>query len=251
MFNFLKKITIAILLMCSLLVSCKQEAENPVVPEPSVTNTVQNVPVFQGKIIYEASARAEHPNDLKLFYDFSPTKIEVWFSGTKFRMVETGGLSKGNILLDTEVKKAWQLDGIKKIAFEAVYSDLDNASEILKREMPDHFSPTVEHTHDTDTILGYVCKKLAVLRSGFVRSESETYLWVTNEIVLPPSRFDIQTEVNKVTVPIPISIGYKEGTVLKMQIDDEGLVVTYEVTEIDFSPIAPSFFKIPNDFIIK
>lgn len=235
----------------SVFSACNTKKAEIVITEPAKDSIQKNIPVFQGTLVYEAEAQADDTNELRLFYDFSPVRVSLYFADDKFRMIESGGLSKGNILLHASEKKVWHLDTIRKIAHSGVYSDLDNASDILKDQMPDHFSPTVEDTHETDTILGFVCKKLEVVRSGFVRSDSKTFLWVTDAFQLPHARYDIQTDINKVTAPVPVSIGYKEGTVLKMQIDDKGLIVTYTATKTDTATLASSFFEIPSGYTIQ
>jgi hypothetical protein len=215
------------------------------------TSPAKIVPVFQGKIVYEATVIAQEQHDEKLFYDFSPSKVTIWFSVDTFRMIEQGGLSKGNILLHAATQKVWQLDTTANVAYSGVYSDMDNASDIVKEQMPDHFTPTVDTLDETEIVAGYLCRKYKVLRSGFLRSESENYFWATDAFQFPHARYDIQTDINRVIAPVPLTIGFKGGAILKMQIDDNGLVVTYTVTEIDTSAIPHSVFAIPENYVIR
>ncbi|MBC8047080.1 MAG: hypothetical protein H7Y00_09820 [Fimbriimonadaceae bacterium] len=250
--NSLKNIFICSLLTANVtfyFVSCKNEKTETVAEKQDTVK--KQMPVFSGIVVYEATAVSDVKNDVDLFYSFAPNKVEIYFAENKFRMIEYGGLSGGNIFIDLNEQKAWHLDTIKKIAHMGEYSDFDNASDIIKEQMPDHFSPTLEATTETENILGYDCRKYKVLRSGFVRPESETFIWATDAFQFPHARYDVQTDINKVTAPTPLILGYRDGAVLKMTINDDGLLVTYTITKLDTNQNNSAIFGIPKTYTIQ
>lgn len=204
-----------------------------------------------GKLVYTVKVNSPDSNEINTFYHFNPASIEMYFSGNKFRMIEYGGLSYGNILLNNETKEVFQLDTLNKIAYRGVYSDLASADAKLRELMPDHFAPTMEPTDNIDTILGFPCRQYKILRSGFIRSQNDTYMWVTDSIQLPPARYDIETPINKVITPLPLIIGYSKGTVLRLTYQVDEMEIAYEVSDIQLEKVDSSFFTIPEDYEIK
>ncbi len=235
-----------------MLFTCKQPESNKTEEvKKTADSSVHELKVYNGQVLYEAVATSDNPDNVHLFYQFSPVRINIYFQNDQFRLIEEGGLSNGNIIIDATEQKAWQLDTVNRIAFEGVYSDFDNASETLKQQMPDHFAPLLESTGEHETILGYKCEKFAVLRSGFVPKDSEAFIWVSNEFQFPHARYDVQTAVNHVTSPLPLTLGNKNGAVLKMEIDDSDTKVIYTATKLDTQNITASLFKIPDGYTVK
>lgn len=206
------------------------------------------MPVFYGALTYTSEVETE---DTVLRYSltaFSPDKIILYFGQNKFRMVEYGGMSHGDVIIYPDKKEAWQLDTVKKIAYLGEYSDLGDPSSELKDIMPDHFAPTVEATGKTENILGYSCKQYHIVRSGFIPSGTDAFIWATDAFMLPPARYDISTDVNSSVAPPPVLIGYDKGAVLKMEIDGENYKKFYTATAIDKDPVQDSVFIIPSDY---
>ena len=68
------------------------------------------------------------------------TLDERWF----LRMIETGGASRGNILIDRQQQLAYQIDTVHQQVYRGVYSNFEEASDELQAMMPDHYRPALE-----------------------------------------------------------------------------------------------------------
>ena len=240
---------IAWIICITVLISCKETADKQNTKEAGSKHGV----VEESEGIVECSVIVTSPdsNDIRTFYEFNPAKTEMYFKGDHFKLVEYGGLSAGNILLNNADYSVYQLDTMHKIAYRGVYSDLASANAQVKELMPDHYEPTVEETGETEIILGYTCKKLKVTRSGFVRANGNTYMWVTDSIIFPPARYDIETDFNKVITPVPMLIGYRNGTVMRLTYMADSMEVKYEITRLTLMPLQDSVFEIPSDYEIQ
>lgn len=220
-------------------------------PKSSAEETSAKAELFFGKVTYTTKFESPDTNLLQTVRPFSPEKTEIWFAENKFRMIEHGGASKGNILVFTDKKEAWQIDTTDKIAYLGEYSDFDDPGEELMDMMPDHFAPTLEAVHETETIQGFSCEKFKVIRSGFIPGADEAFVWITNEIRFPPSRYDVQTDINHVTVPLPLYLGYNDGVILKMRIANKRYAAVYEIIEMNKSISDQHVFSIPEGFAKK
>lgn len=247
----LSSVVLASLILFSFS-SCKNSQED--ISEKKIetpTNTIEkNYPEFQGSMTFTAEATSDIAGDVLIFYDFTAARVDLAFAKNKFRMIEHGGQSNGNILLFSDTKTVYHLDTIDNTAYKGEYSDLDNASELIKSQMPDHYSPTFEDLHQTETISGFLCSKYKILRSGFIRHNTEVTIWATDAFVYPHVRFDIQTDRNKVVVPMPLLIGFRNGAVLKMEIQDADLKVVYTASNI-IQQVDSSLFIIPANYTIE
>ena len=81
-------------------------------------------------------------------------------------------------------------------------------------------------------ICGYRCRKYQVVKSGFVRSYASAQVWITCDIFLPQMRLDFQAENRRVLTPLSLQIGVDGGTILRMKVNEDKVVVTYTVTAI-------------------
>lgn len=224
--------------------SCKQNSNK------TETSNSEKLPdrIFYGQLQYKVTATGGDSNSIALFFEFAPNMIDIYYKNNLFRMVERGGLSNGNLLINQSTHEGWQLDTVQKIAYKGEYSNLDSATDKLKELMPQHFSPDVEATGDTDTIAGILCEKYKVIRSGFIPENAQAYFWATKNFIFPPSRFDMQSEINRVSVPPPLNIGYKYGAILKMQILENNITVTYTATYLKETNLPDSIFIIPDAY---
>jgi len=211
----------------------------------------KDIEIFYGKITYATRIESADPAILQTIAQFPPEKTELYFAKNKFRMIEYGGASHGNILIYPDVQEAWQLDTASKIAWLGEYSDFSDPGDELMDMMPDHFSPVVESTKEKETIMGVECTKYKVLRSGFIPADNEAYIWVTTAFRLPSSRFDIQTEINRVIVPLPLYLGFEDGAVMRMKVSNKNYAAVYEVTEMQKSISDENIFSIPADYAKK
>ena len=210
---------------------------------------IQNTkPLFYGKIVY--SSTFESPDTVfKLNMEaISPYKIEVYIDENNFRMIEYGGLSHSNLILDKSIKAAWQLDTIKKLAYLGEYSDLGDPTAELRDLMPDHFKPIVESTNEKETILGHPCTKYKILRSGFIPADNEAFIWVADDFRIPASRYDIQTEINHAAVPAPLILGYEDGAIMRLTVKTKSYTRSFEITELQKDLFPTGIFEIPEGY---
>ena len=174
--------------------------------------------------------------------------MHIYVDSNNFRLIETGGLSHGNVIIFKDAKEVWQLDTTKKIAHLGEYSDFADPSSALKNTMPDHYAPTVVATNDSAVIAGHTCDKFRITRSGFIPQADTAYIWVSRDIKFPSSRFDIQTEINRVAVPAPLYIGYEEGAILKFEVRSKTNIRTMEVISLKENSFPQDIFVIPSDY---
>jgi hypothetical protein len=223
--------------------SCKNEPAEDVPVKETTTRSL-----FYGKVVYSSEAISSDTVLVNSLNMFTPHTIEVYFDSTHFRMIEYGGLSHGNIIIDKMLKEVWQLDTAKKLAHLGEYSDLSDPSSALKSTLPDHYAPLVEKTNDTLTICGYVCEKYKVVRSGFIPEKDSAYIWVAKDIRFPSCRFDIQTEINHAVVPPPLYIGFEEGAILKLEVNSKNYTRIVEVKSLNENMFPQGIFEIPDNY---
>ena len=204
--------------------------------------------LFYGKIVYSSIVEATDTVFKLNMEAISPYKIDIYVDENNFRMIEYGGLSHSNLILDKTLKAAWQLDTIKKLAYLGEYSDLGDPNAELRDLMPDHFKPIVEVTNEKETILGHPCTKYKVVRSGFIPNDNEAFIWVADDFKIPASRYDIQTEINHAAVPAPLIIGFEDGAIMRLTVKTKSYTRSFEIIELkkDFFPAG--IFEIPEGY---
>ena len=113
----MKSYFIVVILFSFLLISngCKEK-------QPEVAEVSKEL--FYGKIVYSSIVEAIDTVFKLNMEAISPYKIDIYVDENNFRMIEYGGLSHSNLILDKTDKAAWQLDTIKKLAYLGEYSDL-------------------------------------------------------------------------------------------------------------------------------
>lgn len=228
------------------LAACKPDEQSKIDDNKSAVKADQQL--FYGYMVYSSQITSTDSVIKKTLNTFSPHKVKIYVDANNFRMVEEGGLSHANIIIYTDTKEAWQLDTAKNIAHLGEYSDLGDPSNALKNTMPDHYAPAVTLTGDTASILGYMCDKYLIERSGFIPSSDRAYIWVARNLKFPSTRYDVQTEINRSTVPTPLYIGYEEGAVLRMVVINKTYTRTFEVTTLKQNYFPPHIFEIPSNF---
>ncbi|MFI5171636.1 MAG: DUF4412 domain-containing protein [Chitinophagales bacterium] len=204
--------------------------------------------IFYGKVVYTSVIEAGDTLLENTLSSLSPEKVEVYFGQNKFRLIEYGGLSKGNVIIYLDQKEVWQLDTAKKLAWLGEYSDFSTSSPELQDILPDHYAPTVESTGINETVAGIECIKYKIIRSGIIPASDEAHIWVAENIHFPPSRFDIQTEINYITVPAPLLIGYTGGAIMRLHVKGKSYERTIEVASIEKNNLPAGIFDIPSDY---
>ena len=204
--------------------------------------------LYYGKIVYVSTIETADTVFKSNMETISPYKIEIYFDKERFRMIEYGGLSHSNIILYKQLQEAWQLDTVKKIAYLGEYSDLGDPNAELMDLMPDHYRPLVEKLQETEIIMGHPCTKYKILRSGFIPNDNEAFIWVADDIRLPSSRYDIQTEINHSAVPAPLILGYEEGAIMRLIVNTKNYSRTFEIIEMKQNEFPAGIFDIPAGY---
>ena len=111
-------------------------------------------------------------------------------------------------------------------------------------------SPCVLRTATVSSLIGVSrsIAKIRITRSGFIPQADTAYIWVSRDIKFPSSRFDIQTEINRVAVPAPLYIGYEEGAILKFEVRSKTNIRTMEVISLKENSFPQDIFVIPSDY---
>ncbi len=187
--------------------------------------------LFKGKIVYSVNVTGNNDDLENMIKDYTGDITTVYILDDLFYLSERTQYSEKIARIDL-VKKEATIKPADKTEFEkAGYYLIDDQKEALSSLLPYHFKTDLEDTGETDSIAGYLCKKFKVLKSGFVNADAVSYVWITNEILLPPSRYDIETDYIRILSPIPISVPV-EGTTLKSLTTEAGITVIYTVTQL-------------------
>ena len=242
--SIIRLLTIASLFVMAM--SCGNKSSNN--HDQTTKEVTYNRSIFFGEIIYHSTIETADSNVAVAFKTLSPTLVHIFVDSNNFRLIETGGLSHGNVIIFKDAKEVWQLDTTKKIAHLGEYSDFADPSSALKNTMPDHYAPTVVATNDSAVIAGHTCDKFRITRSGFIPQADTASIWASRDIKFPSSRFDIQTEINRVAVPAPLYIGYEEGAILKFEVRSKTNIRTMEVISLKENSFPQDIFVIPSDY---
>lgn len=217
-------------------------------PDDEVTKT-QTAKEFYGQIVYEASVTGDESSAKSLAEIGIPSRTIVQFGRNGFQCTEEGGLTDGTFLTDTVKNVAWFLDHQGKKAIRGVYSNIDaNANDMLKNMLPYTFRTELEKLNETQTICGFSTTKYKVLKSGFVRDYATAYVWITKDLKLPLRRYDFQTERKRMVAPLPLALINDVGAILKAEVHETGVIVTYTATSIETKDF--DSFSIPEGYSV-
>jgi len=197
-------------------------------------------------VIYDITCEGKNNTGVELFRAFSPEKVRVCYSDNLFIMNEEGG-TLGYVIADFDKKEAFMIDTINKKATKAIYTDVEETmrDENMQKLLPNHYRPKLRETSDKEVILGYNCKKYEVLKSGFIRAYAKAEIWVTEELLLKPMRYDFQTDSKRIMTPLPLQLGVEKGTVMKAVVDENDVVVTFFITSLSLEKPDDALLSIP------
>ncbi len=204
-----------------------------------------------GSITYEVSCTGSNKDGVDLFNAYSPVVISIYYSGDKFRMIEKEGTA-ANIIADSN--HVYFLDSLKKTAIKGACADMEKTmqDERMRKFMPTYYRAVIEKTTETCNICGFKCKKYKVPKSGFIKAYATAVAWITNDITLKQMRFDFQTEYKRILTPLPLQIGIDSGTVLKMEVNENNVIVTYTAVSVSKDKPDDNLFVLPEKYqIIK
>lgn len=205
---------------------------------------------FTGLVIYETIVTGDSSEAKSLAEIGIPHRTIVEFGKRSFQCTEIGGLTDGIFFKDTAKYKSWFLDFNTKIATLGKCSDLDeNATDLLKKMYPYTYGTELESMDDTLTICGYKTKKYKVVHSAFVRDYATAYIWIAKDLKLPLRRYDFQTDKKRMVTPLPLSIINDIGAILKVEVKETGVLVTYTAVTIQQKDL--DIFEIPDGYTIS
>lgn len=239
------RIGIATLLLVLIWGGCTQKKESPSAKADPVVDT------FEGRLTYLIRVEQADSNYLKRFFQYVPERVDIWMQDSMFRIQENGGASKGNIVINLKDDVSWQIDTIEKTIYQGLYANLDDAPESIKTTLPDHYRAVLEPTGNSEEINGFSCDEYRVTRSGFLSPDAGAMVWITKDLQLPSCRFDIETDVNRVSMPLPIQIGVDGGTVMRLSYAQGDQTIVYELTGIDDSEVTDEVFTLPTDYFFR
>lgn len=208
---------------------------------------VFNRNALHGSITYNALVEGKDSSLTALTKAFIPEKTVIYFDDKKFRMVETGG-QEGNILADFQKKEFYLIDTIEKKMIKASCMDLEEIykDKRMRQFQPYNYEPELKETSEKAIICGFKCVKYEVVKSGFIRPNAQAEVWITKNIILDQMRYDFQTKIKRFDSPLPLSIGVRFGTILKMIVEENGVVVTYKVESINKGKPEKKLLEIPE-----
>jgi len=186
-----------------------------------------------GSLLYSVECSGSNEAGIKLFNSFSPKSIKIYFAGDTFVMQEKGGFDS-HIFADSNYKRVFFIKGNSVSRGHCTNMETEFNNPDMQKLMPYHYRAKLEPTKQDTVICGYPCSKFIVSKSGFVRDYAKAEVWISKEVLLPQLRFDFQSQENMRTLsPLPLQIGIDNGTILKMKVNEDNVIVTYTVTEIN------------------
>jgi hypothetical protein len=214
---------------------------------PDDATPKKNIKEFGGKVVFETTIEGEE-SDAKELAEFGIAKRTIiQFGENGFLCTEEGGLSNGTLLKNGE--NCYFLNHSQKTATKGNCGDIDaNVTDELKKFLPYAYKTELDRLNETITICGYSATKYKVLKSQFVRDYATAYVWITSEIKFPLRRFDFQTNYKRMVTPIPLVLINDIGAILKAEVHETGVIVTYIATSIDENEVGS--FNLPEDYQI-
>jgi hypothetical protein len=206
-----------------------------------------NNDILRGKITYEIKFEGSDSQTINLTKNYLPYNVIIYFDNEKFRMTEKGG-TNADIIANTKQKKAFLLNADAKIVDTVSINDLNESmkDKNMQKLLPFHYRPLLEKIDTIDIISGYKCRLYEVKKSGFIKPEAKAKVWITKKIIIPQMRYEFQNDNFRDFSPLPLQLGVKDGTIIKMIIEEKGVKVTYQVTNIEKTKPDSSIFILPN-----
>lgn len=199
-----------------------------------------------GSISYAVECTGSNSKGVDLFKAYSPTAIDLFFTGDTLVLEEKEGTA-GFIFADSLYKRVYFLDTITKTKTrgKGVSMETEFQDEKTQKAMPAYYRAELKETSEKATICGHSCTKFNVEKSGFVRAYAKAEVWISDEVLLPQLRFDFQTEGKRILTPLPLQIGIDKGTILKMVVNEDNVIVTYTVTAVSSEKPAAPIVSLP------
>lgn len=206
------------ILFCFLLISFSTKAQNG----------------FEGEMVFEISLSGEGASELA---PFMPTGYFFKMKGPDLLFKMEGGMMAamlGEMLIKGDEGVGYLMKHDERYAYRFSL-DVQESGVV----------PTVTETGESETILGYSCKKYRVLTIDESSGEElEAFYWVTQEINLHGAAANSQGAKNLQVMGI-------KGCVLKTTTNQMGFLITNQLKSIKPQALSASLFKIPSDYTTK
>lgn len=199
--------------------------------------------LFRGTVVYTAESRADSGSLANaLFQAFAPTVQRVAFgSRGRIRLTEDDG-SYTDVIIDLPNDRHYRLNHEDSVAQKLVRTDYE-----------EYFSPTVLETADGEEIIsGHRALKYRVVSSQFVRRGAIAHVWVARDVRLVRERGDYNHEESgfRALFPLPMVLGVTEGMVMKAEITEQEVTVTY-TAQLQPGEPADEIFVIPAGYRVE
>lgn len=212
----------------------------------SEQSKAENTKWTSGSLLYSVECTGSNDAGVKLFKAFSPESIRIYFAGDTIVMQEKGGFD-AHIFADSNYKRVYFIKGNTVSRGHCTNMETEFNNPDMQNLMPYHYRAKLEPAKQDTVICGYTCSKFIVSKSGFVRNYAKAEVWISKEVLLPQLRFDFQSRENMRTLsPLPLQLGIENGTILKMRVDEDDVIVTYTVAEINKNRPNNTVFRLPK-----
>ncbi len=208
---------------------------------------------FQGTITYTAKATGE-PEAAKLFNDSQSNELIVSWSEEGFEQRESKGWNEGKVVYWKKSNKAMYCNAPEMKKVEAIIEDLSKTDPKVKAFMPQLFAYELTPLDEFETIAGFASQKFKVVRSGFVKSGADAFVWIAKDLKISPSQYKFETDWRQILAVLPLQFGFTEGAILRAQISEPSFTgagtvdVTYEVKTIRPGYLPIDFLMIPDGY---
>lgn len=204
---------------------------------------------FYGEIVYQAEVSGDSSIARSLADMGIPHLTTIQIGKNSFQCTEEGGLTDGTFFKDTAKYKSWYLDPRSKTAIYGTCSDIDeNVNDALRQLLPYNYKTDLEETGEEEVICGYTTKKYKVLKSAYIRDYATAWVWITKDLKFPLRRYDFQTQTKRMVSPLPLTLINEIGAILKVEVHETGVVVTYTATRLIEKDYGA--FSIPEGYAI-
>ena len=241
-------------LMLPLLVRCTPDNANStnhaagIIPV-TIDQAPQNVIWFMGSFTYRATATGTNKEGVELFQSVAAQQEKVTWGESGYRQEMTGGMHDGKaVVINLSDSSCYLLDEAAKKAAKGFYYSIDEVDEQVKSFMADKYTYQLTDLQQPDTILGYPAKAYQYSQSGWLKPGAVCTMWITDQLYTRPSRYNMETDWYRIISTLPLNYGISKGVVLKCLVVEDGVEVTYEVTEITPGTPDATLFTLPPGY---
>ncbi|MBX7225782.1 MAG: DUF4412 domain-containing protein [Chitinophagales bacterium] len=199
-------------------------------------------------LTYKTELGTSIPEMQQLVKNFAQNQITLIIKDDWYMKTETSGQNQGTVLVDNKNKNAYIIYDKTQEVEKATYWTVDGVEGNVDAFIPDSRKTLLNSSNERDTILGYPCIKYEVVKSSYKSpTVSSMYIWVTDSIEIPQTRYEISSKTKVVSPIIPEAIPVS-GVVLKLAATENNITLTYTATSLSTKPIVEETFNIPEAY---